>query len=192
MVVLGRVSGYKSSDVQLLLSTTSKHSVGGLPGSSIHWLYATCGLLYFHTVVERTPTICHCDEASDWPLLALPMKQCCQHQEFQPSCRREDNGVCVTASERGWRYVYRILQNLCNSQASWFVWLPNKVATGKYPFVYIATPNYTLVSLIGMYTCYQEWIMGEGRECRTTYIGLMLSLRKVTWHPAKRTWSNFE
>ena len=44
--------------------------------------------------------------------------------------------------------VYRVLQNLCNSQASWFVWLPNKVATGKYPFVYTATHTLYLSALL--------------------------------------------
>ena len=89
MVLPGRVPGYKSLDVQLFPSSTTKNKVWELyqeatTVSSMRPVdYST-----FYQVVERTPAICCCDETDDRPLLGLSAQQHYHQQEFQPLCRR--------------------------------------------------------------------------------------------------------
>ena len=88
MVLPGRVPRYESSDVQLLPRSTTKQSLGVVPGGDNCELNVTCGLFNLYQVVERTPAIRCCDETDDRPLLGLSAQQHYHQQEFQPLCRR--------------------------------------------------------------------------------------------------------
>ena len=66
MVLPEQVPGYKSSEVQLLPSSTTKHKVWELyQESAMEKSYETCGLLHLHWVVEATLAIRRRDEAHD-------------------------------------------------------------------------------------------------------------------------------
>lgn len=65
MVLPGRIPGYKSADIQLLPSNTTKRHVWELYQEAATEFHETCRLLHLHRVVEATLAVHRRHEADD-------------------------------------------------------------------------------------------------------------------------------